>query len=97
MMSNATYWEMLDTEHPSYVTHLVALINLSHNYDGATPLHAFLDMVGFSEHEYGISLCGEMPTLDYMSLDYLANALQEYVVRPHDVLDWYRQLQAKDN
>jgi hypothetical protein len=68
----------------------VALYNWSGNYDArtGTPFGVFLDLIGYSEEQYGINLVEE-PTkvLGYLELDYLADALKEYATRPNDIQD----------
>jgi hypothetical protein len=93
-MSTSTYWEMLDTEHPEYVSELVSLINISTNYDAPTPIAVFLDLIGYSEEYYGEPIVlSQVKRMDYLSLSYLADAVQEYVKRPLDVIEWYNKLQ----
>jgi hypothetical protein len=60
------------------------LYNWGRNYDYTqNPFTFFLDLIGFSEENYGEKLVPKA-NLDYLGLDYLADALKEYVVRPGD-------------
>ena len=92
-MTSTKYWEMLDTDHPEYVSELVSLINLSMNYDAPAPMTVFLDLIGYSYENYGeTSSLKQVNYMDYLGLGYIADALQEYVKRPVDVMDWYNKL-----
>jgi hypothetical protein len=92
-----TYWEMLDTAHPEWVSGVVALANWSHSCDYPTPMTFFLDLIGYSEEHFGEKLCKGIPDhLDYLELDYLADAIKEYSARPLDVHSWVSLLMAKE-
>lgn len=83
-------WEYLDT--PRHGCEDVrALANWSTNYDvrTGTPYQVFLDLIGYSESNYGERIV-DNPTrvLGYLELDYLADALKEYAIRPRDVEAW---------
>jgi hypothetical protein len=69
-----------------------ALYNWGLNYEYAQNPFAFLlDLIGFSEENYGEKLVPKA-NLDYLGLDYLADALKEYVVRPDDAQTFIQAL-----
>jgi hypothetical protein len=81
--------EMLKTEK---FASIAALYNWGLNYDYAqNPFSFLLDLIGFSEENYGDKLVPKA-NLDYLGLDYLADALKEYVVRPDDAQTFIQAL-----
>jgi hypothetical protein len=89
-MSMHTYndvWEALEDAQP----HVAATADLYHwstNYDpGKGPMTLFLDLIGWSADELGMSLyeIGDASGLGYVELDKLGLALREYADRPLDV------------
>jgi hypothetical protein len=65
------------------------LISWSENYDFPTPASLFLDLIGYSEEEFGDRLCREdLPNLGYLELDMLADALKQYADTPMAVYDF---------
>jgi hypothetical protein len=96
-MASTKYWEMLDTDHPEYVTDTVGLVNWSHNCSHPTPFALFLDLIGWSETELGENITSKLPNLGYTELDYLAGALVEYSKRPQDVHQWVNQLMREES
>lgn len=96
-MPSDRYWQMLDQDHPEYVSEVVALANWSHNCDYPTPMSTYLDLIGWSEAELGENLCKDTPNrLGYLELSYLADALQEYTKRPTDVYEWVTELMKEE-
>lgn len=95
MTTPSNVWEFLDTPTPC-ADNVRALVNWSLNYDGrkGTPFHVFLDLIGRSTEQYGGLLVSGDPSeiLGYLELDYLADALRDYVARPHDVAAWLDEL-----
>jgi hypothetical protein len=63
---------------------VVDLWQLSTNYDHPTPYVKFLDLIGYSEENYGSTIY-DGPRLGFLELDYIADALKCWTVRPHDV------------
>jgi hypothetical protein len=60
------------------------LYNWGTNYDyEQNPFTFFLDLIGFSEENYGQKLA-QKAVLGYVELDYIADALKEFVIRPSD-------------
>jgi hypothetical protein len=61
-----------------------ALYNWGLNYDYEnSPFTFFIDLIGYSEENYGVKLSAKS-VLGYVELDYLADALKEFVTRPLD-------------
>jgi hypothetical protein len=62
------------------------------NYDikTGTPYHLFLDLIGYSDENYGDTLYKGNPrnVLGFMEIDYLADALKEYATNPQEVEAW---------
>lgn len=82
---------------PTYCEGVADLYSWSSNYNNFEPFVKFLDLIGYSEDEYGApQLDWTDPTrsLGYVELAKLAEALTEYANRPHDVVEWVRQLLA---
>ena len=64
------------------------LWNWSTNYQFPTPASLFLDLIGYSEDEFGEPLCsGGAPNLGYQEHHLLGWALLAYAHRPADVLE----------
>jgi hypothetical protein len=87
-----TIWDLLDNPKPSQ-EHIAGLISWSMNYDkmAGTPYYVFLDLIGYSEENYGTLLFDYkniQKVLGFMELDYLADALKEYAENPQAVLNF---------
>jgi hypothetical protein len=87
-----TLWDLLETPKPSQ-EHTAGLISWSMNYDlkTGTPYHLFLDLIGYSEDNYGtplFNLSNISKVFGFMELDYLGDALKEYAENPQAVLDF---------
>lgn len=73
-----------------------ALYNWGLNYDyEKNPFTFFLDLIGYSEENFGEKLVPKA-VLDYLGLDYLADALKEFVTRPLDAENYIRELLAEE-
>jgi hypothetical protein len=71
---------------------IAALYNWGKNYDQENnPFTFFIDLIGYSEENYGVKLCAKA-VLEYVELDYIADALKEFVVRPDEAEDFIRAL-----
>ena len=78
-------WQMLEQDAPEGCAAVQDLYSWSLNFDaGRGPFAVFLDLIGWSEENIGGGVASE-PTLGYVELSKLADALQEYATRPHDV------------
>lgn len=78
-----TYTELL-VKGGERLAPIVELWHLSTNYEHPTPYVKFLDLIGYSEENFGTTL-HDGPTLGHLELSYVAEALQCWVVRPTDV------------
>lgn len=96
-MKQAKVWELLENA-PHYVTNVSQLISWSYNYDYQTgmPLWAFLDLIGYTRENFGGNLNPEGYTIDYISAECFAGALNEWADRPQDVEDFIQQYYAAD-
>jgi len=54
----------------------------------SNPFLVLLDLIGWSEENYGERLCPNPKSLGYMELNYLADALNEYALFPNEVTAW---------
>lgn len=80
---------------PTYCEGVASLYRWSANYTDFLPFRKFLDLIGYTEEEYGEPLADwKRPTegLGYVELGYFADALTEYANRPHDVTRWITDL-----
>ena len=84
---------------PEFVAATCGLMSWSENYDYPSPGTLYLDLIGYSEEEFGAPMC-EMSTitqkLGYLELDMLADALKEYARRPQDVYAFVSELMSAD-
>lgn len=90
-----TRHEMLESA-PSYCNEIAALRSWSDNCVHPTPYVLFLDLIGWTAEHFGETVVSEISdvNLGYVELGYLADALQEYAKRPHDVSDWIDKLES---
>lgn len=100
MMQNTTMtdvWEFTENA-PDYAEDVADLWHWSTNYDpGKGPFTLFLDLIGYSEDEFGENLYDMTDaSLGYVELDKLADALKEYANRPGDVRAWVGELLTYD-
>lgn len=103
-------WTLIE-EAPVTLCNVAELYHWSTNYDaGDGPFALFLDMIGWSDEEFGQALYG--PTVRYaenirtgswderlgcVELAKLGAALTEYAVRPHDVRAFVDQLMRAES
>lgn len=82
-------WQMLEAKPPRGCEAVQDLYSWSLNYDSAEgPFTLFIDMIGYSEDEYGEVMYAyplDSSKLGYMELSKLADALQQYATRPDAV------------
>ena len=69
---------------------IVALYQWSTNYEaGKTPFTLFIDLIGYSQEQFGESIYNlDKPSLGYLELDYLGDALKEYATIGSDAYDF---------
>jgi hypothetical protein len=88
------YIDLLENP-PNYAEGTARLYSWSLNHENSEPFRKFLDLIGYSEDEFGEPLGDwKKPSkfLGYMELGYLAQGLEEYSNRPQDVENYARQL-----
>jgi hypothetical protein len=95
-MSDKRYpdvWEFTENA-PGYAENTADLWHWSTNYAaGQGPITLFLDLIGYTEEEYGERMYNFMDnSLGYVELSKLADALREYADRPTEVMEWVREL-----
>jgi hypothetical protein len=80
---------------PTYCEGVESLYSFSSNHKGFAPFRKFLDLIGYTEEEFGTPL-GDWKepssSFGYMELGLLADALTEYANRPNDVTDFLKEL-----
>lgn len=73
-------------EHRSGCSDTISLYEWSQNFDYPSPFSLFLDIIGWSDEEYGMRLCSDKrPSMGYMECDLLGDALKEYAQYPEQV------------
>ena len=84
-------WELLEAPAPKGCDGVQNLYSWNLNYDAGTgPFVRFLDLIGWSEENFGENIGENIANQDahdlrYVELDKLATALREYADRPHEV------------
>lgn len=89
-----TLWQLLESP-PAYAKATANLLEWSMNYDqkAGTPFQVFLDLVGHSEENLGENLVPKpQRVLGHLEISMLADALEEYSIRPQDVLEYAEQM-----
>jgi hypothetical protein len=81
-----SFWQLLE-DPPKRCAEVAALWSWSLNYDaGRGPATLFLDLIGYSQDEYGQALYNLADaSLGYRELEYLRDAMTEYLADPHAV------------
>lgn len=67
----------------------------SSNFDYPSPATVFIDLIGYSDNEYGVvmtTMKQAVRCLGYMEIGMLADALNEYAERPNDARDYIRAI-----
>jgi hypothetical protein len=80
---------------PEKLGRIAQLWSWSSNYDYPSPATFFIDLIGYTEEEFGEPLTTmkeAVRRLDYISLGFLAEALDEYTDRPEDARNFIRKL-----
>lgn len=80
---------------PTYAIGVGDLYSWASNHEGMQPFRKFLDLIGYTEEEFGSAL-GDWKepssALGYKEIGLLAEALTEYANRPHDVTEFVKEL-----
>lgn len=93
-------WTLLEQDAPRGCESVQDLYSWSLNFDaGRGPFTLFLDLIGYSEDEYGQALfAGDITTAcGYMELSKLGAALVAYSDAPHDVREYVGTLLAAES
>ena len=93
---STTQYDVIETA-PTYAKAVARLWAWSENFDYPSPASFFLDLIGYSDDNYGepLTSMSDVPKkLGYLELDMLADALKEYAERPIDVGDYVERLVA---
>jgi len=94
-MTTQKFFDLCDAA-PEYLEDTAHLFSWCEgNYDFPAPSTLFLDMVGYSQENYGegqIVASKKMPALGYLEIDLLARAMTEYAKRPNDVYAFIEKL-----
>lgn len=67
---------------------VATLYEWSENFEWPSPWALFLDVIGYSAENFGETIFDvkeQGSKLGYVELDYLADALKEYAIKPRDV------------
>jgi len=90
METTTTQLEELLEKGEERFPHIVGLYQWSTNYDaGKGPMTLFIDLIGYTQEEYGEALYNlDKPSLGYLELDYLGDALKEYATKGQEAYDF---------
>ena len=94
MTEEQTLEELLDNP-PKEFEGIARLWVWSSNFDYPSPATVFIDLIGYTEDEYGVVMTNmkqAVRCLGYMELGMLADALSEYAERPNDARDYIRAI-----
>lgn len=80
---------------PARLQPIAELVDWSLNYDykKGTPYWAFLDLIGYSDEEYGSKLNPDSFSLDYPSADSFAASLKIWAILPDTVFEFIQEIQ----
>lgn len=97
MMSDI--WKLLEEDAPKGCENVQDLYSWSLNYDaGKGPFTLFLDLIGWSQEEIGQALYNlNEPSLGYLELDKLTEALREYTTDPRHVEEYVNRLMRAES
>jgi hypothetical protein len=90
----------LQEDPPAYAKETCDLFRWSVNYDHPTPAALFLDIIGYSDEEYGepmFSLKDCPERFGYMEIGMLADALKEYADDPTRVMEYVKEYLAAES
>jgi len=79
-------YELIDNA-PETLSRIARLWSVSSNYDYPTPATIFIDLIGYTEEEFGEPLTTmkeAVRRLDFIGLGLIGQALDEYTDRPND-------------
>lgn len=94
MTEEQTLEELLDYP-PKEFEGIARLWVWSSNFAYPSPATVFIDLIGYSEEEYGVvmtTMKQAVRCLGYMELGMLGDALSEYAERPNQARDYIRAI-----
>lgn len=95
-MASQKYYDLLE-EAPAKFESIVELFRWSENYTFKdSPLRVFLHLVGWIEDHFGDKDLEAVPTLGYLELDMLGQALVEYAQTGEDAHEFVSRLMEAD-
>lgn len=98
MNQTQTAYDLLDNP-PPFATAVADLWRWAENYDYPTPASLFLDLIGYSDEEYGQPLfdLAKVPErLGYLEIGQLGEALIQYAEMPNEVRAWIDTVMAAE-
>ena len=88
-------WVFLEDETKKHPKRTKELFDWSLNYDHKDrPFNLFLDIIGYSEDNYGHPMYDGTTRLGYVEADYLGKALMEWANKPQQIEDWITELMS---
>ena len=97
-MYTETQYDVIESA-PAYAEAVARLWSWSENFDYPSPASFFLDLIGYSDDNYGEPLTSmtDVPgKLGYLEIDMLADALKEYADRPVHVGNYVERLTSAE-
>jgi hypothetical protein len=89
---------ILDEDAPPGCEAVQDLYSWSLNFDpGKGPFTVFLDLIGYSQEQFGENLAGGEYNLGYLEHEKLGDALKEYANNPSAVEDYVNELLAAES
>lgn len=95
---NQKQQELIDNV-PEFAKETAELLRWSENYDYPTPSTLFIDLIGYSEENFGENLYqgSFSDKLGYLELGMLGDALKEYAEHPQEVYGFIESYLNADN
>ena len=88
-------WVFLEDETKKHPKRTKELFDWSLNYDHKDrPFNLFLDIIGYSDDNYGHPMYDGATRLGYVEADYLGKALMEWANKPQQIEDWITELMS---
>jgi len=88
-------WEFLEDETKKHPKRTKELFDWSLNFDHKDrPFNLFLDIIGYSDDNYGHPMYDGTTRLGYVEADYLGKALMEWANKPQQIEAWVTELMS---
>jgi len=88
-------WVFLEDETKKHPKRTKELFEWSLNYDHKDrPFNLFLDIIGYSDDNYGHPMYDGTTRLGYVEADYLGKALMEWANKPQQIEAWGTELMS---